>query len=618
MKRSGIRRSAIVGIVVAAATAPLPAVAAGATKPAPPVIIKISPVSVSGKLARLRVLIEKPAAGVTSTVIEDGRGASCTIKGTGTSCVMNKVSVRNAMRVRAQSRSGKVSGSKSPVISMRPLGTYVRVGYDVTGVKYPAPVNGSQLAKQLGASVKWTKIQALKRGGVTTAGLRQARVSASAAVACSTSIVVTSPTTTTTAPIPDEPCVVFQLSGAVALALSSASGSCGTNGAGQSGCAVAVAADGSNPSLYAPGSVQTAVRDFYSAPNGKFYVAFYSQVRLTTRGTGCVFAEVNLDTGIPTCVDPELTNVTMGLGMTYGLVSNGNPPIQFDDAGNVYYSGMASSNGSSPTPSFTLRKNVGGVISKIVNDNITVRDFLVQGDGTVLITGLTMSSQLGWLRKISPGGAITNLSSNNQSTFLRKFVDGNSYYGIAPVGPSASAGVYRYVAATGKVDDVPWMAGGSSWYTPVPTQNDLSTICLPPTGPTTTMDMFCSYSGGYIKSAFNIGKDKTLAVTGSPMPGQGTSLVQYYPTVVREATLVTNVSIAYQVGTKLVLTGLDATGKNIVTVFDPSTHQETVIFDGSNEVEIYSIGYVGTTGKVMFNGLSFATGQVVVGEITIP
>ena len=99
---------------------------------------------------------------------------------------------------------------------------------------------------------------------------------------------------------------------------------------------------------------------------------------------------------------------------------------------------------------------------------------------------------------------------------------------------------------------------------------------------------------------------------------QVTRFMQYYPTVRDENTIIKNITIGYQVGSKLVLTGLDANNKNVVTVYNPATQQETVIFDGSNEIEVYSIGYVASTGKIMFNGLSFATGQVVVGDIVIP
>jgi hypothetical protein len=39
--------------------------------------------------------------------------------------------------------------------------------------------------------------------------------------------------------------------------------------------------------------------------------------------------------------------------------------------------------------------------------------------------------------------------------------------------------------------------------------------------------------------------------------------------------------------------------------------------DAANEIEIYNLGYVATANKVLFNGLSFANGQYVVGDISL-
>lgn len=406
--------------------------------------------------------------------------------------------------------------------------------------------------------------------------------------------------------------MVFQVSGAVALALSTASGSCGTNSTGQAGCAVAVAADGSNPSLFAAGSATPSVRDFHSAPNGKFYVVFSSMTILVSGGRYCVFAEVNLDTGIPTCVDEEMSSVSMGMGYSFGSSANGNPTIQFDDAGNVYYSGQANSGSFG----FTLRKKVGSTVSTLVNDNITVRDFLVLGDGSILLSGSTTSTQSWWIRKLSPSGAITTLVNGAQANFLRKFADGNIYYGVMATGPGTSSAVYRYLVTDGKVDDMAWIA--TAWSgAAIASRNDVSVVCQQHVGNTTVWSTFCQLSGAHVKNSFNLGNTTTIAIAGG-VGMQSTTLMQYYPTVQKEPTVVQNITLAYQAGSKIVLAGLDAAAKNIITVVDPTTHQEVVIFDGSNEVEVYSIGFVPSTGKVMFNGLSFATGKIIVGDITIP
>jgi hypothetical protein len=171
----------------------------------------------------------------------------------------------------------------------------------------------------------------------------------------------------------------------------------------------------------------------------------------------------------------------------------------------------------------------------------------------------------------------------------------------------------------GAFDAKPWIAGGFSWgNNAVDSQNDISGLCQQLNGPTNARySVFCGSSGSSVTNLFNFGTSQTIAIAGG-MSMNATRLMQYYPTVRDENTIIKNITIGYQVGGKLLLTGLDANNKNVVTVYDPTTQQETIIFDGSNEIEIYSIGYVASTGKIMFNGLSFATGQVVVGDIVIP
>lgn len=573
-------------VMVAFLTSTTPVSAAKTPPPEIPVIVKISPVSTSKGFSKIRVMIDKAAPGVSTSISINGE-FTCTIKPSANSCVVSKVVSKYQMMVRARASKGLSKSRWTGNMQLKATATWVRDGYDTAGVKFPAPVDGSSKGRVLGTAPKWTKFQALKRSGVTSAGLHQARPKVLGVD------------------------VVFQVSGAVGLALSSASGSCGTNQSGLTSCAVAVAADGSNPSLFAPGSATPAIRDFYSAPNGKLYVVLLSPTVLVSGGSTCVLLTVNTDSGLPTCVDPAMNSVSMSMGYAFGAMANGNPPIQFDDSGNVYYSGVASGGFT-----FTLRKNVGGVISSLVNDNIMVRDFLVLGDGSVLIAGTTSSTQTWWFRKISTSGAITSILNGTQATFMRKFVDGNVYYGVQGSIVNNS-NVSRYLVADGKVDDIPWMAGGQNFTPTEPaTRNSLSGLCPVMMGASPYVSMFCSSSGSLVKYIFNVGTDRTYAVAAG-YSGQTAELMQYYPTVSRENSVVKTITIAYQVNGKFVLTGLDASSKNIVTVYDPLTHQESVIYDGSNEVEIYSIGFVPSTGKVMFNGLRFSTGQVIVGDIAI-
>ena len=66
-----------------------------------------------------------------------------------------------------------------------------------------------------------------------------------------------------------------------------------------------------------------------------------------------------------------------------------------------------------------------------------------------------------------------------------------------------------------------------------------------------------------------------------------------------------------------VVAGRECNEMNILCLYDTQTFQETILLDASNEIEIYNLGYVASTNKVMFNGLSFANGQYVVGNISL-
>lgn len=524
----------------------------------------------------------------TSTVVALANYAkSCTIRGKATSCTIKNIDKGWELGVTARSKNSKGFGSWSKSLSfVSGRGTFIRTGYDYKGVKFPSPISMTNKSRILGNTTKWIKFQPLKRKGVGSAGLHQAKV-----------------------PSVGDTSVVFQVSGIVGLAQSSASTTCTTNTPGipmMTLCTFGVGIDGSATSIYATGSAKPVVQDFYSAPNNKFYVVFYPATALVSGGSNCVLAEINIDTGVPTCVDSELTSVSMGLGAMFGM-GNGNGPIQFDNAGNIYYTG------TSTGYTFTLRKSVNGVVTQLVRDNIQVSDYLVLGDGSVIMSGRTVSTQIPWIRRVSAGtGTITNLSTGSTATFLRKFVDNNVYFGVAS-GANSTGGVYRYSIDQGKVDTLKWLS--TSYFNAAdPSQNDLSGICsfsIP-----AKRSVFCSIGGAYARDVFNIGTERTMAIVGVN-GSSGTELMQYYPTIARANTVITTVTVWHQMGNKVLLAGTDKDEKNMLTLYDPATAQETILLDTSNEIEIYNLGYVASTNKVMFNGLSFANGQYVVGDISL-
>ena len=565
---------------------PVAAAAAKGTPPKP-VVVLVETTSQGKNLVKIRVMIEKQVASKVKIIDTkvNAAGKTCVIRASANSCSVSKIKLRNEMYVSitAQARNKKGFGSRSSVlnVNLKSKTKWVRTGYGPNGVKFPSLIVSTNKSRLLGETTKWTKFQALKRKSVNAAGLRQARVSTT-----------------------DGTSVIFQVGGVVGLAQSASNSTCSTSGP-FSTCTFGVGMEGTSVSLFADGSATPSIRDFYSAPNNKFYVVFNSPTLLVSDGARCVLAEVNTDTGVPTCVDSEITSVTMGLGFMFGPAGgNGNAPIQFDDAGNIYYTGQSTGY------SFTLRKNVGGVITPLVRDNVTVRDFLVLGDGSVIMSGSTTSTQAWWIRKVSAGtGAITNLANGTQATFLRKFADKNIFYGV-PNTQSGMGGVFRYSVDQGKTDDIAWIAGT---YPPgIKSQNDISGICM-----NNYSSPFCGNSGAYVREVFNIGTDRTIAISGAQGGSGATELMQYYPTVERANTVISSITVWLQVGKKLLLAGTDKGGKNLLSLYDPETFQETLLLDASNEIEIYNLGYVASANKVMFNGLSFSNGQYVVGDIPL-
>ena len=95
-------------------------------------------------------------------------------------------------------------------------------------------------------------------------------------------------------------------------------------------------------------------------------------------------------------------------------------------------------------------------------------------------------------------------------------------------------------------------------------------------------------------------------------------LWQYYPTVEKtNVTAIERVTLAQQVITTIILSGTSSTGSNILSLYDTSSKQETVVMDGSNEVEIYSMSYSQKSNSILFTGLRFSDNKYVVGEVSL-
>ena len=572
-------------------------------KPSKPSITVISAKVRSGKIdvtVEFNLASTNRAAPILSTQVKVGT-LSCTVASRVKSCKFkNLKSMRYQVLARAKNKNGWGSWS-SPVVFnatdgriwrrdskvLIPVQTTPGVATTMPGVAtttpsiattVPAatttttlPVLRTDLSKANVLGISTVKLA--KVGGISSSGVQSTRVRKYA--------------------VGD---VIFKTSGIVAYAQADTSSQSGSK-------LLAVSTTGAISDAISSGTA--VVKDFYSAPNGNVYIVFESKVALTTGGTTCLLAVVDVSTGAPTCVGSTLDSVNWSLGSS---ANNGNSPIQLDASGAVYYAGQAGTTS-------VLRKAKNGVISDLINDNVTLQDFIVLSDGAVIVAGQTTSSQVKWLRRISVAGGLKNLNIGFVST-LWKFADGKVYAGLW----GGSYGFKRYSSDLDALEDKYWISGtlnqdSQESYFLVDGKSGI--VDCNSENWTKNYASFCGSYGTQLSSVFNVLGQKTFGIAGA-QSSTGRQLWQYYPTVERtNVTSIKSVTLAQQVITTMILSGTSSTGSNILSLYDTSSKQETVVMDGSNEVEIYSMSYSQKKNAIMFSGLRFSDNKYVVGEVSL-
>ncbi len=383
----------------------------------------------------------------------------------------------------------------------------------------------------------------------------------------------------------------FTASGNITFRVNSIIGLAQTDSNPNSGSGLfAVSTTGDSFDALATGTA--TVSQFHVGPDGKFYVLFSSPTPLVVNGPNCLLAEVSQQTGIPTCIDNSLSNISWGI----------EKPIQFDGSGRLYFVG--DSNGRS-----ILRRYAAGQTSDLINDNITVNNFEVLSDGTVLLSGTTSASSTSWVRKLTPANSLSTLVTGASATFMQKFPDGNIYFGLWG---NNNFGVRRYVHSTGTLDSKYWIAG-SMTTPPVDKHFDAWAMCQ---AYLSTMYGFCGTYGANVRTVFSSSAGSTFAVSG--LRGQSSILMQYFPTVQVVPTVVKSVTSSLMAGSNIVVAGTNEAGRNVLTIFNPNANTETIVLDAENEVEIYSLAYSASQNRLLFSGLQFSNNSVVTGEIVLP
>jgi hypothetical protein len=352
----------------------------------------------------------------------------------------------------------------------------------------------------------------------------------------------------------------------------------------------AVAIDGTLHPAIASGSAN--VSGILTASNGSLFVSFSPPARIGV--VACALAQVDRTTGVPTCIDPSLGGANWNLGMGRG----GNPPVQVDAAGAIYYSGYTMEG------RVVLRRLTAGSVTDLLPSDVNLHDFLVLPDGSVFVTGRTTATGTLWTRRISAQGGVESLFANN-APFIRRFPDENVYMGVY-----GGTGVRRFLTADGLMDPVNWFSL-PIMNPPEPAHVDIQTICS--AASEALKKAFCDTAGSYILDAFPLPDGRVVAVAGSALSGG--AVVQYYPTLAALPSSVQSISTAEAVGDLLVLGGLNGSAQNALTVLNTTTGAESQVLGAGGEVEVYHLTRVSGTDVVMFDGLRFADNTYVIGRL---
>jgi len=400
--------------------------------------------------------------------------------------------------------------------------------------------------------------------------------------------VTTVPGSVTTAPSATG--LKFNIKSAVGLTLKSTVSSASVRKSATGSNLQTVDATGNTSDAVTSGTA--SIKSFLIAPNDKLYVVFNSKT--TIGAVSCLLAEVAKSTGNPICIDSSLTSIQWNLSGGSSRIPR--DPIQFDDAGAIYYIGSTSS-------STVLRKYLDGSFTDLVNDNVNVNSFLVRGDGSVFVYGNTVSSNANWVRRISPAGAVSNLASSSLALSMYEMPDNHIWLGLW----NSEFGIRRYSLASGAMVPGYWF---SSTQTPSFVDSQNLAICV---GGSINRS-FCGWDGTYVQDIYRIPSGDVYAIAGTGSDG---ILMRYYPTFAKAASLVNKVSVSQQVLSYVILSGLDVNDKNVTNLYNTLTDTEQVLIPATTEIEVYHLNYVASTNKIMFDGLRFSDNKYVIGQVDL-
>lgn len=320
-----------------------------------------------------------------------------------------------------------------------------------------------------------------------------------------------------------------------------------------------------------------------------------------------ILIKINPNTNAVTGIDKDLIEMVWNRNSV-------SPNIQFDGSDILYYLAKNAEG------NVVLRKYVSASdITDYINENISVHHWLARTDGTVIIGGQTISTEINWLRKVPTDGNSTSYLATYATTgWVLNFPDDRVYTGIVDSQPNE--GVYKMSedlspmnAAASKA---PWIGFAAKEttagvnYTPDYAVADLVA------GKNATYCRGLTDTGGATLFSYGLAgddKDKILGLTGA---GQYRTIMYFYPTPqVLNVSLLTRVTLMVESLGELIISGIGPdpyTGdpKNKLILKNLTDGDETdITFEN---IEIYNLKVL-TTGTILFDGLDFSKNKYIVG-----
>jgi DNA-binding beta-propeller fold protein YncE len=349
------------------------------------------------------------------------------------------------------------------------------------------------------------------------------------------------------------------------------------------------------------------VEQFQFGPLGNLYIAFRHPQESRDRKS-YILMKANPETNEFNGIDSSLTNLVW---IEHSTTKN----IQFDDQGNIYY--FAHADLGNDVWERVLRKYVDeDNIEDIINRDMEIFHWLVRGDGTIVIAGLTRANNEEWLRKINPIETSPELRVENITEpdwwwewgWMAEFPDNRVYVTLSGSYLNLD-GIYRLA------EDLPRLQQEDA---------DAPYIGDMPGSLYKIDDLVAGHSQEYTKGIIEMGRvqeminyeiddNDTVYGLAGHWYNKYRTVVKLYPEppMVIEPQLIDRAQAMKVSGNKLVIAGFNnLEGKYKIVLYDPLTDITTDLMPNNN-IEIYLFD-VQANGSILFHGLDLDTNQNIV------